>query len=845
MPRAFALLLTLLAAGPVAAAPPTSAAVVVAVPVPATASRVPNGDGLGEEMWQRVPATSEFIQREPAEGGAPSQRTEFRIAYDASTLYVKVRAFDSEPDKIVGYLSRRDANSPADWLRVLVDSYHDRWTAYEFAVNPSGVKQDRYWYNDNSRDDSWDAVWDVSVSRDSQGWTAEFRIPFSQLRFNPAESNTFGLAVAREIARLNETSTWPLLARSATGYVSSFGDLSGLSMAQSPKRLEASPYSLASLTRQPTDGNPLAKASNVSGAIGADIKYALTPGLTLTATINPDFGQVEADPAVVNLSAFESFFSERRPFFVEGSGNFRFETDCDGDCSGLFYSRRIGRSPQGSDDLPSGDDVYTDAPPQSTIVGAGKLTGRIGKYSVGLMHAITQQEFADVLTAGVRSRQSVEPLTDYSVARVRREFSNQSSFGFIFTGTNRRVPAALDFLADSAYTAGVDADLRFKGMYGVKGYVAGSSVQGSPEAIQRLQENSRHYFQRPESPVALNPSLTALRGSAGQIMIQKIGGQRLRGNFIVGFKSPGYDTNDIGFMRRADQRTINAWMQIRSDKPSGGIRTKNVNFNHWQKWNSNGDLLERGGNVNSHWTFVNNWRIGGGFNVNASVIDDRVTRGGPVALMDGGYNGWYYMATDDRKRVSFTYDGGNGSNGHGTRFVDIMPGVTFRPMGALHITANLRYSRNANDAQWVDTVTDTVDHAVFGHLEQTTVDLTSRVNYTVTPNLSVQVYIAPFLSGGDYANFRELRSPREKDYDARFSPFAYADNPDFNYRAFRTTNVLRWEYKPGSTLFVVWQQAREETVDTGEFNFRQNFGDIFHAPGSNVFLVKFAYWLNF
>ncbi len=319
----------------------------------AEAQRLPGtgqGVALSEQGWQTLRPISAFIQREPKEGAAPSQKTEFRIAYDQTTLYVRVRAFDTEPDKIVTYLTRRDDNSPGDWLRVMIDSFHDRRTAYEFAVNPSGVKGDRYWFNDNNNDDSWDAVWDVQVSRDRDGWLAEFRIPFSQLRFTPGPTVTFGFAVVREIGRLKETSTWPLLPRAATGFVSSFGELGGLSMLSTPKRLEVLPYMVSQLARQPTNGNPLLKSPAPGTALGLDLKYGLTTGLTFTGTVNPDFGQVEADPAVVNLSAFETFFNERRPFFVEGSGNFNFPFD-DGN---LFYSRRIGRSPQGTGDLPGG-----------------------------------------------------------------------------------------------------------------------------------------------------------------------------------------------------------------------------------------------------------------------------------------------------------------------------------------------------------------------------------------------------------------------------------------------------------------------------------------------------------
>ena len=436
---------------PAGAAPPIDAA--HAQKLPGTGQRVT----LTDEGWQTLIPVDAFIQREPNEGGEPSQRTEFRVAYDSTTLYVRVRAFDAEPDKIVTYLTRRDDNSPGDWLRVFIDSYHDRRTAYEFAVNPSGVKQDRYWFNDTNRDDGWDAVWDVHVARDRDGWLAEFRIPFSQLRFAPGPSATFGFAVVREIGRMKETSSWPLLPRAATGYVSSFGELDGLSISSSPKRLELLPYMVSDLTRQPTNGNPLLNASAPETTLGLDLKYGLTSGLTFTATVNPDFGQVEADPAVVNLSAFETFFNERRPFFVEGSGNFNFNFDN----GNLFYSRRIGRSPQGAGDLPAGDDVFVDSPPQTTILGAAKVTGRVGKFSIGVLHAVTRQERAGVFNGGAVYQQPVEPLTNYSVGRARREFANQSSVGLIVTGTQRRLTDDLRFLPSSAAAGGVDLDWRF------------------------------------------------------------------------------------------------------------------------------------------------------------------------------------------------------------------------------------------------------------------------------------------------------------------------------------------------------------------------------------------------
>ena len=829
----------------------TATARVDAVSIAAVSGAVRVSGELTDEVWRTATPIEAFVQREPDDGGEPSQRTEFRVAYDATTLFVKVRAYDSEPDKILTYLTRRDLESPCDWIHLGIDSYHDKRTAYEFAVNPSGVKMDRYWFNDTDRDDSWDAVWTVTVSRDREGWSAEFHIPFSQLRFTPSESITFGFAVVRQIGRLNETSSWPLLSRNASGFVSSFGELGGLSMAASPKRLEVVPYSVANLTRQSTGGNPLLDSSAPGGALGLDMKYALTPGLTLTTTVNPDFGQVEADPAVVNLTAFETFFSERRPFFVEGSGNFNFSLDCnDGACTGLFYSRRVGRSPQGTDNLPSGDNIYTDTPTQTTILGAGKLTGRVGGYSVGVMQAVTREAQARVQNGPIFSTQRVEPLTSYTVGRARREFANQSSVGFMLTSTTRKLGDLLRFLPESAYTGGVDWDLRFSARYALTGYWVGSEVRGDPAAIERLQKNSRHYFQRPDlSSTGLDATRTALGGDAGQIAISKIGGEHVRFNSNIGFKSPGFDINDVGFLRRADTRSVSNWLQVRSNRPTRFFRSRNVNFNQYATWNFDGDRVNSGGNINAHATFINNWSIGAGYNINGLNLDDRATRGGPVVAMEGSRGFWYYMNTDNRRAVSLDYNGGFGGDGHGSSWRNISPSVTYRPMPSLMVSAGVRYNTNTTDSQWVKRISDAAEHYVFGHLDQTTVSLTGRVNYTMTPNLSLQLYAQPFVSAGDYSAFKQIANGRSADYGARYSPFGFDtvanEDPDFNEKSFRTTNVLRWEYKPGSTLFLVWQQARENDTVPGGFRVGREVHDIFGVAPKNVFLVKVAYWLNY
>ena len=811
----------------------------------ATAVRV---DGeLNDEVWQSAPPVTAFVQRDPSEGAQPSFRTEARVAYNKTGIYVAVRAYDPQPDRIVGFLTRRDEQSSSDWLRILIDSYHDRRTAYEFAVNPMGVKQDAYWFNDNSADRSWDAVWDVVVNRDGDGWRAEFHIPFSQLRFSARHEGRVGFAVVREVARLNETSTWPLLAKSASGYVSSFGELTGLTADRTPKRLELVPYGVTQVaTVPPEEGNPLQNTTDPGASMGVDLKYALTPALTLTATVNPDFGQVEADPAVVNLGAFETFFSERRPFFVEGSGNYAFNMDCnDGQCTGLFYSRRIGRQPRGEPDLP--DDGYSVQPLQSTILGAGKLTGRVGKFSVGALTAVTQEEKARLAIGNARSSEVVEPATVYSIGRARREFTNQSSLGFMVTSTNRRIVDSVDFLPANAFVGGMDYDWRLGRRYSVQGYLATSSVRGNADAITELQESNVHSFQRPDAThLNVDSAATALNGYAGSVSFGKIAGELVRFSTHLGFKSPGFDSNDLGFLRRADEIFQVNWLQWRRDRPGKYVRSFRINFNEWQGFNFGGERIFSGGNVNAHWSFQNFWSVGTGIGPDFVGLDDRATRGGPAARRTSFINHWFYVETNDRKPVSFGSFQFWNNDFNGSRAIEVSPSVTFRPTSAVMLQVGGRWFSNKDDAQWIENLDeDTAQpHYVFGRLKQTTVALTLRANYTITPALSLQLYGQPFVSAGHYEHYEELVNGRSRTYRDRYAPFAYGDNADFNFLSFRTTNVLRWEFKPGSTLFVVWQQGREESGERGDFRFGRDFRQTFSTPASNTVLVKMAYWFN-
>jgi hypothetical protein len=840
--------------------PPGARSVAAVAAGGATAVKL-DGD-LNDGAWAKAPVIADFVQREPNEGKAPTLRTEARVIFDNTALFVAIRAFDPDAGKITGILTRRDTDSPSDWVGIVVDSYHDRRTAYEFDVNAAGVQVDKYRYNDTSQDVSWDAVWDVHVTRDDQGWTAKFRVPFSQLRFDPNRANTFGFAVVRRVGRLNETSTWPLLPRSAPGYVSSLGELTGLDLRGGRKRLEVVPYVVGQVeTQQAQAGNPFVRASDAAASFGADAKFALTPGLTLTGTLNPDFGQVEADPAVVNLSAFETYFDERRPFFVEGSGIFRFDIDCnDGQCRGLFYSRRIGRTPRGSPVVPDGG--FSSIPPQTTIIGAAKLTGRVGKFSVGALNAVTTDEQARVFDGASTSKMLVEPLTSYSVGRATREFANQSAVGFMVTATNRRLEDDVSFLPGDAYTGGADWDWRLgkKGAYSLTGNVAASTVRGSAEAIATLQTSMVHAYQRPDAGhVSLDTSRTTLNGMNGQAGFARIAGDRVRFNSNAWFKTPGFDINDLGFLTRADERGVSNWLQVRNDKPSKHFRNTRLNFNQWGVYNFDGDRLALGGNINGNVRTQGNHGLGGGINVQAEAFDDRLTRGGPGGRTTRWLYGWHFFESDDRKRVQYTHFVEGGRDWHGSSRLSFGPSIRVRPSAALSVSVGMDLSRNIDDSQWVENLagapasasvtgaapgSSLAMHYVFGHLDQTTVATTFRVNYTLTPRLSIQLYGAPFVSAGAYTGFKELVDGRAAAYEDRYSPYAYPGNPDFNYKSFRTTNVLRWEYRPGSTLFIVWQQGREEVTDSGRFRFGRDFEDVFRAAGHNVFLVKMAHWLN-
>ena len=811
---------------------------------PSRAQRAPTIDGRDDDpMWKSIPVISDFRQFDPTENGEPSLRTEAKIAYDARNLYVTVRSYDSRPDSILAVLQRRDGFSLSDDIILGVDSYHDRRTGYMFRLTAAGAMADGYMFNDGEEDWGWNAVWQGAARVDSLGWVAEYRIPLSQLRYVPSDENTMGFFIARRVARNGERVAWPLIRRSKTGSVSQWGEIPGFVGLQAPRRVELMPYTVAKYGYKPR-GDGSARDAGAAQA-GADLKIGLTSNVTLDAAINPDFGQVEADPGVLNLSAFEQFFAERRPFFLEGSGIFRYDIDCDdGQCTGLFYSRRVGRSPQLGGQF--GDAA---SPKQSTILGAAKVTGRLGNgLSIGVIDAITDR------VQGTQAR-TIEPMTNYGVLRLQQDLrGGNSGVGLMLTNTTRRNDEwTSDVLRGDAWTGGLDARHRFGGnRFQLSAQLAGSRVTGSQAAIARTQRSNVHLYQRSDADhLTFDSTRTSLTGTLAQVSVDKQGGGITRFSTSAWYVAPGFEINDVGFRTRADEAGASAWLGIRPTKPFGIMRRGGLNFNAYSTFNTSGLTIGNGGNINANGQFKNFWfgYMGTGINNAVTSYSDRDARGGPALFLPRRMQMWMGVEGDSRKAVapSFNAQGGRRLDGLGSSW-NLSTGAQFRFGGQLNGSVNAGYGRNIDDQQWLGNFTDATGSTkyTFGRLYQSTSSMTFRLNYTVTPTLSVESYVQPFVSIGEYTDWRALENSRSKNRDERFEPFTERGAPEgFRFGQLRTNNVVRWEYRPGSVLFFVWTQGRDAFTNAPtDFGVQPAWNDVFAQRPQNVFLLKASYWFG-
>jgi hypothetical protein len=822
-------------------------------PPPTTAARAtpaavaPVLDGRDDDpVWRSSAPIDQFLEAKPSEGAPPKLRTEARVAYDARNLYVFVRAFDSHPDSIVGLLSRRDDQTASDEIILMLDPYHDRRTGYEFVVNPAGVKADYAIYNDGDEDVAWDAVWDAATQIDSLGWTAEYRIPLSQLHYSAKGKVTFGLLVWRTIQRHTETVTWPLYRTSRSGFISQFGELSGLDGLASPGHVELTPYVVSKNVQDPGSAG---LARNQEVTVGGDLKYRIASNLLLNATANPDFGQVEADPSELNLSAFETFFSERRPFFVEGKGLFTFTVNCVVvvDCNtgeGLFYTRRIGRSPQLADTY--GDES---SPTASRILSAAKVTGRLpGGFSLGVLDAVTDR------VAGP-SATTLEPASNYAVVRANQDYhGGDGSLGLMLTAVNRSLDLTSEpYLHRSAYTGGIGARRRFAGRFEVSGSLDLSRVAGSPAAIAQTQRDPVHLYQRPDGPLTFDSTRTSLTGTNLEMRFAKVGGKRLQFETAYQRRTPGFEINDIGFLRQADQQAWTSWANLAFRKPNRVFRELRWNFNNWEYWTFDGLPTERAFNTNVHTQFNSRWwlHVGGTYGQVGATYCDRCARGGPAIRQDPYIAPWLSIEGDDRKGLvpSLSMNYWRGDQGH-SESIKLVPELDLKVSTRFTTSLSASYEHNRNDTQYFDTFTDSAgtQHYTFAHLLQRTLSLTWRLGYTFTPNTSLQVYASPFVSKGTYSNLREVTQARAGSYEARYQPYGdlevAADPGGFNVQEFRSNVVFRWEYRPGSTLFLVWSQGRKSLAELeGTRSFGGDLGELFGRRANDTFLVKVSYWL--
>ncbi len=832
---------------------------------------------LDESVWQHA-GYSDFTQKDPDESKPPSQQTSVWIAYDNEALYVGARMHDTAPESLVTRLSRRDGSWTSDMFAFFIDPYLDRQTGYYFALDAAGTYYDGVLLNDDWDDNSWDGVWEGKVRPDSLGWAAEMRIPFSQIRFQDLDEYVWGVNFRRDVARRNERSYVVITPRNESGFVSKFADLVGIRGIEPVQRLEVLPYVTARAeysSHKP--GDPFNDGSIHNTRAGADIKVGIGSSLTLDGTVNPDFGQVEIDPAVVNLTDVETVFQEKRPFFIEGSTIFRFGqggTNNNWSFSwpgvDFFYSRRIGRDPQGS--VPSAD--YVDTPTGTDILGAAKLTGKVGEnLSIGTIQAFTKREYAELMSNDKKSEAEIEPLTYYGITRMENSFrKGLHSIGAIGTITSRVFsdPRLRDEINANAFVGGLDgfATLDQDREWVLAGWTAATHVTGTPTRMIALQRNSLHYFQRPDGGRKVDSSTTALTGYAARLRINKQKGQFYT-NASIGFLDPRFEPNDAGFVSRADVINGHLVLSYKWSEPNslsrffqlGGAIFRNYDFDGNKTW----DGVFHFGN----WELPNFYYVDWNLAYNPETISNRRTRGGPLTTTPAGYQISFSGGTDPRRDILgnigyFTYQKSDGTNW------SVYGELEWRPTTSVSLSILPTYEHNIEGAQYVAVIVDPLAQAtygsryVFAQVDQTTINAGVRVNWTFTPKLSLQLYLQPLISTGDYELFKELARSKSFDFNVYgetnstitrngekytidpdaggpAQPFTIG-NPDFNSVSLRGNAVLRWEYLPGSVLYFVWTQQREDVEPTGEFTFGPSLNRMATADPDNIFMVKMTYW---
>ncbi|AKA35509.1 DUF5916 domain-containing protein [Flagellimonas lutaonensis] len=830
---------------------------------------------LDDPAWEIVDWAGDFIENRPDENTPPSYQTKFKIIYDDGFLYIGVRCYDAEPENIVKRMSRRDGFD-GDWIEFNIDSYHDKRTAFSFNVTVAGVKGDELVSeNGNNWDDSWNPIWYTKTHVDEEGWTAELKIPFSQIKFGKEKNQIWGLQSTRRFFREEERSLWQRVPLDAPGWVSEFGELHGLKNIEPQKQLEIQPYTVArGITYEAEESNPFRDGDDTDLNVGLDAKIGITNDLTLDLTVNPDFGQVEADPSAIALDGFQIFFREQRPFFVENNNIFDFSLSQSqaGNTFGadnIFYSRRIGRNPQGFPNTNDGE--FVDQPENTPIIGAARFSGKTKDgWAIGVLESVTARRYATIDNNGDRRREIVEPLTNYFVGRLQKDFNERNSYiGGILTAVNRdALSENIDFLHRQAYTGGFD----FKHQWNDRDWYLGgninwSHVRGSEEAIQNTQESITHLFQRVDAEhVEVDPDKTSLTGTGGNLQLGKVGNGHFMFETGGTWRSPELELNDIGFQRQADDIRHYTWVGYRTLKPDSTFRRVGINYNHWSAWDFGGNHNYLQFNTNSWQNWSNNWFTNLGFNYAPIQYSNFALRGGPRLRRSPWMSFWNGINTDRRKKLRFSvFHNGRKAVDNSIRSYNIQAGFSYQPTNALRISVFPELGINNDKLQYVNNI-DTPNGVRYlnGEIEQRTLSMSLRLNYNINPNLTIQYWGQPFISRGRYSNFKHVTDATAKNFSARFLQYdtdqiSFADNtfsvdenrdgttdftfgnPDFSFIQFRSNLVVRWEYIPGSEIFLVWSQDVSQSGDSSEGLFSSLGDNIFGQRPQNIFLLKATY----
>lgn len=839
---------------------------------------------LDDAAWNQVTWSDGFTQFEPDDSQPASQSSRFKILYDNRYLYVAWRCFDQEPAKIDARLGRRD-QFPGDWIEVNFDSFNDKRTGFSFTASASGVRNDEFISKDGEQwDSSWNPTWFMKSNLDSLGYTVEARIPFSQLRFGKADEQVWGLQSTRRLFRYQETSTWSPIKQAQQGWVSRFGTLRGITGVKPRKPLEIQPYLVGQLNTGGAfdENDPFDRqtTSRISG--GLDARIGITNDIAVDLSINPDFGQVEADPGAINLDGFQIFFAEQRPFFVENRNIFDYqltESNSGGNFTSdlLFYSRRIGGSPNRFIRENGAAGFYVDQPENSTILGATKVSGKTQSgLSLGLLTSFTEREVATTNLNGARATTSVEPFTAYSVGRAQQDFNDRnSSIGFMLTAVNRQLDAPeLNFLHRSAYTGGVDLVHRWQDRaWYLRANVVMSQVKGSTEAITRTQTSFEHLFQRPDADhLEVDTTLTQLTGTSGAFAIGEAAGKWV---FEVGttWRSPELELNDIGFLLSSEEINAFASATRRWQKPFSIFRSLRWSHSISSQWDWSGVALARGYNTSAFTEFKNFWSMSLSMGFEQLDISKNFLRGGPLLRRPRGFGGGVEIGSDSRKKLTLgaNFNGGRSYDGIVASANFGLP-VAWQVSNAFSFSVRPSYGVSRREEQYFDQV-ETNGELLYlnGRIDRQTLSVTIRATVNLSPDFTIQYYGQPFIAKGNYRRFnrvggnslakrfedRYILFDREfvrydADLDRYFieangqgiAAFSFA-NPDFNQVQFRSNFVARWEYRPGSELFFVWSQGLTKSAAPEQDVFSSLTDDLLGGDVRNTFLVKATYrWVR-